>query len=91
MVSSTSSSWKWQAAYALRSLAGWTTIFTENHDQPRSISRYCSDKPEYRKQAGKMLALMQSTLTGTQFIYQGQEIGTTNCEFVFLCFQCASC
>lgn len=38
-----------------------------------------------------MLALMQSTLTGTQFIYQGQEIGTTNCEFVFLCFQCASC
>ncbi|KAI2770065.1 CAZyme family GH13 [Penicillium roqueforti] len=54
----------------------WTTVFMENHDQGRSVSRFGSDKtPELRVRSAKMLAMMQSTLSGTQFIYQGQEIG----------------
>ena len=57
---------------------GWTTVFLENHDQSRSISRFTSDAPEHRVAGGKMLALMMAALSGTLFIYQGQEIGMTN-------------
>jgi glycosidase len=56
----------------------WTTAFLENHDQGRSISRFASDAPEYRVNCGKMLALLSICLTGTLFIYQGQEIGMIN-------------
>jgi len=47
-------------------------------DQGRSISRYASDAPEYRVLSAKMLAIMMCALTGTLFIYQGQEIGMIN-------------
>ncbi|GAB5587469.1 hypothetical protein Unana1_02369 [Umbelopsis nana] len=57
---------------------GWTTIFLENHDQARSISRFGSDDPLYRDVSGKMLATFLCTLTGTLFLYQGQEIGMVN-------------
>jgi oligo-1,6-glucosidase len=57
---------------------GWTTAFCENHDQGRSVSRYGSDKPEYREISAKMLAMMMCASTGTLFIYQGQEIGMIN-------------
>ncbi|KAF3770406.1 family 13 glycoside hydrolase [Cryphonectria parasitica EP155] len=57
---------------------GWTTAFCENHDQGRSISRFASDAPEYRVASAKMLALFMCSLTGTLFIYQGQEIGMVN-------------
>ncbi|KAK1148035.1 hypothetical protein N8T08_010669 [Aspergillus melleus] len=58
---------------------GWTTVFMENHDQGRSVSRFGSDKtPELRVRSAKMLSLMQCTLSGTQFVYQGQEIGMIN-------------
>jgi oligo-1,6-glucosidase len=57
---------------------GWTTAFLENHDQARSISRFCSDDPLYHSASGKMLATFLCTLTGTLFIYQGQEIGMIN-------------
>ncbi|KAJ5297411.1 hypothetical protein PENANT_c005G06893 [Penicillium antarcticum] len=57
----------------------WTTVFMENHDQGRSVTRFGSDKtPELRVRSAKMLSMMQSTLSGTQFIYQGQEIGMVN-------------
>ncbi|KAF2994780.1 hypothetical protein E8E13_000033 [Curvularia kusanoi] len=56
----------------------WTTAFLENHDQPRSISRFASDAIEHRIASGKMLALMLVSLSGTLFIYQGQEIGMIN-------------
>ena len=56
----------------------WATAFLENHDQGRSISRYACDNAEYRMRSGKMLALMLATLSGTLFIYQGQEIGMVN-------------
>ncbi|KAG5416738.1 MAL6 [Candida metapsilosis] len=54
----------------------WSTVFIENHDQPRSITRFGDKK--YQTKSGKLLALLQTTLTGTLFIYQGQEIGMTN-------------
>jgi alpha-glucosidase len=57
---------------------GWTTSFLENHDQGRSISRYASDAPPYRVPSGRMLAMFLATLTGTLYIYQGQEIGMIN-------------
>jgi alpha-glucosidase len=63
----------------LKGTDAWTTVFMENHDQGRSVSRFGSDKtPEFRVRSAKMLAMMQSTLSGTQFIYQGQEIGMVN-------------
>ena len=50
----------------------WTTTFMENHDVARSISRFGDDSsPESWKSSGKMLALMQATLSGTQYIYEG--------------------
>lgn len=54
----------------------WNTLYIENHDHPRIISRYGSEK--YRTESGKMLANMYMLQQGTAFIYQGQEIGMTN-------------
>lgn len=56
----------------------WTTVFAENHDQGRSLSRFATDDPKYRVQAAKMFAIMLGTLSGTLFLYQGQEIGMVN-------------
>ena len=55
---------------------GWNALYIENHDHPRIISRYGSEK--YRTESGKMLAAMYMLQKGTPFIYQGQEIGMTN-------------
>lgn len=57
---------------------GWSTVFMENHDQARSISRFACDSPQWRVRSGKMLALLLATLSGTLFIYEGQEIGMIN-------------
>ncbi|MBQ8028764.1 MAG: alpha-glucosidase [Clostridia bacterium] len=54
----------------------WNANYIENHDQPRIISRYGSEK--YRVESGKMLGTMYILQSGTPFIYQGQEIGMTN-------------
>ena len=56
----------------------WTTVFVENHDQGRSLSRFATDDPKHRVQAAKMFAIMLGTLSGTLFLYQGQEIGMVN-------------
>jgi oligo-1,6-glucosidase len=56
----------------------WSTAFLENHDQSRSISRFASDKPTNRVRSGKLLAMLLGTLTGTLYLYQGQEIGMVN-------------
>ena len=57
----------------------WTTVFLENHDQGRSISRFGDDSTEeMRTRSGLLLAMVSVTLTGTLFLYQGQEIGMTN-------------
>lgn len=55
---------------------GWNALYIENHDQPRVISRYGSEK--YRVESAKMLAVMYICQSGTPFIYQGQEIGMVN-------------
>ena len=57
---------------------GWNSVFWENHDNPRSVSRYTDDSDEYRELGAKLLALMHTTLSGTPYIYQGQEIGMKN-------------
>jgi glycosidase len=67
----------WQTA--MKKGGGWNSIFIENHDNPRSVSRYCDDSTEERRQLGaKLLALMQTTLSGTLYIYQGEELGMKN-------------
>ena len=55
---------------------GWNMLYIENHDHPRIISRYGSEK--FRAESGKMLAVSYLFQKGTPFIYQGQEIGMTN-------------
>ncbi|KAI4761683.1 alpha-glucosidase [Aureobasidium sp. EXF-3400] len=56
----------------------WTTSFIENHDQARCISRFGNDSPTWRTRSGKMLAILFASLSGTLFVYQGQEIGMIN-------------
>lgn len=58
---------------------GWNSVFIENHDNPRSISRYADDSDANRDRSSRLLALMQTTLGGTLFVYQGEEIGMRNC------------
>jgi glycosidase len=50
----------------------------ENHDQPRTVSRIGSDHPDDRAKSAKMLAMFQCSLTGTLFVFQGQEMGLSN-------------
>lgn len=58
---------------------GWSTTFLENHDQGRAVSRFgYTDTPELWEQSAKRLAMMVTTLSGTLYIYQGQEIGMMN-------------
>ncbi|KAF2688107.1 glycoside hydrolase family 13 protein [Lentithecium fluviatile CBS 122367] len=57
---------------------GWNSLFVENHDQPRSVSRYTNDSDEWREYGAKLLCLMQTTLAGTLYVYQGEEIGMRN-------------
>ena len=57
---------------------GWNSVFIENHDNPRSVSRYTDDSDKWRAYGAKLLALMQTTLGGTLFVYQGEEIGMRN-------------
>lgn len=57
----------------------WHTVFIENHDNGRAVSRFGDDSaPESRQKSAKVIALWQATLTGTLFLYQGQEIGMSN-------------
>ncbi len=64
---------KWQNRLAGRA---WNTLYLENHDHPRIISRYGSEK--FHVKSGTALAFSYLFLKGTPFIYQGQEIGMTN-------------
>ncbi|USP82240.1 alpha-glucosidase [Curvularia clavata] len=57
---------------------GWNSIFCENHDSPRSLSRFADDSDESREYAAKMLCTKHTTLGGTEYIYQGEELGMRN-------------
>lgn len=59
---------------------GWNSLFLNNHDQPRLVSRFGNDG-KYRVQSAKMLATFIHTWQGTPYIYQGEEIAMTNVEF----------
>ena len=59
----------------------WNSIYLSNHDQPRPVSRFGNDSPEFRKVSAKMLGTMNHTLQGTPYIYQGEELGMTNVPF----------
>jgi oligo-1,6-glucosidase len=67
---------KWQTF--IDDTDAWTTVFNENHDNGRSVSRYANDAPEWRERSAKMLALWLVAQSGTLFLYQGQEIGMIN-------------
>ncbi|KAI4134024.1 MAG: hypothetical protein LQ347_001864 [Umbilicaria vellea] len=67
---------KWQRAMIERD--GWNSVFVENHDNPRSVSRYTDDSDKYREYGAKLLSLMQTTLSGTLYVYQGEELGMRN-------------
>lgn len=57
----------------------WNTIYLENHDQPRSISRFGSKKFPY--ESAKLLATFLLTMRGTPFMFEGEEIGMTNFDY----------
>ena len=69
---------KWQL-----SLEGeaWNSLYFENHDQPRSVSRWGNDSDKYREKSAKMLATCLHMMKGTPYVYQGQELGMTNCRW----------
>ena len=66
---------RWQ-----RGLEGvaWNSLYWDNHDQPRIVSRYGSEKPAERELSAKMLATCLHMMKGTPYVYQGEELGMTN-------------
>ena len=59
---------------------GWNSLFWENHDLPRSVSRFADDGA-YRVESAKMLAILLHGMQGTPYVYQGEELGMTNYDF----------
>jgi len=59
----------------------WNSLFWNNHDQPRAVSRFGDDRPQYRKTSAKMLATCLHMMQGSPYIYQGEELGMTNYPF----------
>jgi oligo-1,6-glucosidase len=60
--------------------AGWNSLYWENHDQPRSVSRF-GDDGAYRRESATMLATVLHLHRGTPYVYQGEELGMTNAHF----------
>ncbi len=63
----------------------WNSLYWDNHDQPRAVSRFGNDTPAYRVVSAKMLATCLHMMKGTPYIYQGEEIGMTNTHFDDIC------
>lgn len=59
----------------------WNSLYWDNHDQPRAVSRFGNDGPMYREVSAKMIATCLHMMKGTPYIYQGEEIGMTNAYF----------
>ncbi|MDU1846545.1 MAG: alpha-glucosidase [Niallia nealsonii] len=68
---------KWQKALEDK---GWNSLYFNNHDQPRIVSRFGNDST-YRVESAKMLATLLHMMKGTPYVYQGEEIGMTNVQF----------
>lgn len=67
----------WQTSLTNR---GWNSLFLNNHDQPRMVSRFGDDQ-QFRVQSAKMLAIILHLQQGTPFVFQGEELGMTNVKF----------
>lgn len=59
----------------------WNSLFWDNHDQPRAVSNFGDDRPQYREASAKMLATCLHMQQGTPYVYQGEELGMTNYPF----------
>ena len=60
---------------------GWNSLYFENHDQPRSVSRMGDDSPRFREASAKTLGTILHMQRGTPYVYQGEELGMTNYPF----------
>ncbi len=69
---------RWQTGLAE---AGWNSLYWNNHDQPRAVSRYGDDSPRFRVASAKMLGTVLHLHRGTPYVYQGEELGMTNYPF----------
>ena len=69
---------KWDSAFAEK---GWVAIFLANHDNPRMVSKFGNDSPEFREISSKMLTTFVMTMRGTPYYYYGDEIGMANIRF----------
>src|SRR4051794_6546558 len=72
---------RWQLGLAER---GWNSLYWNNHDQPRAVSRFGDDSPEHRVRSAKALATVLHLQRGTPYVYQGEELGMTNTTFASL-------
>jgi oligo-1,6-glucosidase len=70
--------YRWQVALADR---GWNSLYWNNHDQPRVVSRFGDDDPRYWKASATALATALHGMRGTPYVYQGEELGMTNYPF----------
>jgi oligo-1,6-glucosidase len=69
---------RWQAELAD---VGWNSLYWDNHDQPRAVSRFGDDSPQFRRDSATCLATLLHLHRGTPYVYQGQEIGMANFPF----------
>ncbi|QNE35657.1 glycoside hydrolase family 13 protein [Leifsonia shinshuensis] len=69
---------KWQEGLAA---AGWNSLYWNNHDQPRVVSRFGDDRPEHRVASAKALGTVLHLMRGTPYVYQGEELGMANVPF----------
>ncbi|MEY9853031.1 oligo-1,6-glucosidase [Leifsonia sp. EB41] len=69
---------KWQDGLAD---VGWNSLYWNNHDQPRVVSRFGDDRPEHRVASAKALGTVLHLMRGTPYVYQGEELGMANVPF----------
>ena len=69
---------KWQEGLAE---TGWNSLYWNNHDQPRVVSRFGDDRPEHRVASAKALGTVLHLMRGTPYVYQGEELGMANVPF----------
>ncbi|GEP23171.1 glycoside hydrolase family 13 protein [Lentilactobacillus diolivorans] len=63
---------------------GWNSLYWNNHDQPRAVSRFANDDPKYRVRAAKLLGTTLHMMQGTPYVYEGEELGMTNVHYTSL-------
>jgi oligo-1,6-glucosidase len=69
---------RWQQGLAD---VGWNSLYWDNHDQPRAVSRFGDDSPRFRRDSATCLATLLHLHRGTPYVYQGQELGMANFPF----------